>query len=125
MAEVFKFQRKDKAFFNVDIDGTLLTLPIGQSMSLELFEKIANITKIAQKAGASGIDNLERLESGVELGKCLLDLYKSVIPADKYEAIGFDTWSTDDLIALYYAWQNSAKVLQGMTLGESQASEGS
>jgi hypothetical protein len=125
MAEVFKFQRKDKAFFNVDIDGTLLTLPIGQSMSLELFEKIANITKIAQKAGASGIDNLERLESGVELGKCLLDLYKSVIPADKYEAIGFDTWSTDDLIALYSAWQNSAKVLQGMTLGESQASEGS
>lgn len=125
MAEVFKFQRKDKAFFNVDIDGTLLTLPIGQSMSLELFEKIANITKIAQKAGASGIDNLERLESGVELGKCLLDLYKSVIPADKYEAIGFDTWSTDDLIELYSAWQNSAKVLQGMTLGESQASEGS
>lgn len=125
MAEVFKFQRKDKAFFNVDIDGTLLSLPIGQSMSLELFEKIANITKIAQKAGASGIDNLERLESGVELGKCLLDLYKSVIPADKYEAIGFDTWSTDDLIALYSAWQNSAKVLQGMTLGESQASEGS
>ena len=125
MAEVFKFQKKDKAFFNVDIDGTLLTLPIGQSMSLELFEKIANITKIAQKAGASGIDNLERLESGVELGKCLLDLYKSVIPADKYEAIGFDTWSTDDLIALYSAWQNSAKVLQGMTLGESQASEGS
>lgn len=125
MAEVFKFQRKDKAFFNVDIDGTLLTLPIGQSMSLELFEKIANITKIAQKAGASGIDNLERLESGVELGKCLLDLYKSVVPADKYEAIGFDTWSTDDLIALYSAWQNSAKVLQGMTLGESQASEGS
>jgi len=125
MAEVFKFQRKDKAFFNVDIDGTLLTLPIGQSMSLELFEKIANITKIAQKAGASGIDNLKRLESGVELGKCLLDLYKSVIPADKYEAIGFDTWSTDDLIALYSAWQNSAKVLQGMTLGESQASEGS
>jgi len=125
MAEVFKFQRKDKAFFNVDIDGTLLTLPIGQSMSLELFEKIANITKIAQKAGASGIDNLERLESGVELGKCLLDLYKSVIPADKYEAIGFDTWSTDDLIALYSAWQNSAKVIQGMTLGESQASEGS
>lgn len=125
MAEVFKFQRKDKAFFNVDIDGTLLTLPIGQSMSLELFEKIANITKIAQKARASDIDNLERLENGVELGKCLLDLYKSVIPADKYEAIGFDTWSTDDLIALYSAWQNSAKVLQGMTLGESQASEGS
>ena len=125
MAEVFKFQRKDKAFFNVDIDGTLLTLPIGQSMSLELFEKIANITKIAQKAGAPGIDNLERIENGIELGKCLLDLYKSVIPADKYEAIGFDTWSTDDLIALYSAWQNSAKVLQGMTLGESQASEGS
>ena len=71
MAEVFKFQRKDKAFFNVDIDGTLLTLPIGQSMSLELFEKIANITKIAQKARASDIDNLERLENGVELGKCL------------------------------------------------------
>ena len=125
MAEVFKFQKKDKAFFNVEIDGEVLALPIGQSMPLNIFEKIAQVTRIATDLSKQGVEALDQIEGGVELGHVLVDIYRSVVPAEQFEKLDFEHWAAEDLMALYNAWQNSAKVLQGISLGESQASEGS
>lgn len=124
MAEVFKFQKKDKAYYNVEVDGVLITLPIGSSMPVDAFSQISKITKLAVEL-KDGADAVSQITNSAEFCEALRDLFKIVLPDDKYEEIGIAGWAAEDLTALYTAWQESAKVLQGASLGESQASASS
>lgn len=124
MAEVFKFQKKDKAYYNVEVDGVLITLPISNSMPVDAFTQISKITNLAVGL-TDGADAISLISNSAVFCEALRDLFKIVLPSDKYEEIGIAGWAAEDLVALYSAWQNSAKLLQGASLGESQASASS
>lgn len=124
MAEVFKFQKKEKLYFNVDIDGTVISLPLGASMPIGLYDNLAKITKLSQKIKGDG-DAVEKLEANTELFNRLIELFKSVIPEEQFKTLAFETWAVNDLAALFNAWQTAAIKHQGISLGESQASASS
>lgn len=124
MAEVFKFQKKNKVYFNVDIEGTVIALPIGASMPTGMYKTLEKITRLSRKIKQGG-DSLELLEANTELFDSLIGLFESVIPQDQVDAIGLKDWAVNDLTALFNAWQTSALEYQGASLGESQASASS
>lgn len=124
MAEVFKFQKKKKVYFNVEIDNETISLPMGASMPTGLYDKLANITKLTEIIKGNG-SNSEKLEANSKVFNELIDIYESIIPAEKFEKLGFKDWAVEDLIALFNAWQEAALKFQGISLGESQASASS
>lgn len=124
MAEVFKFQKKNKVYFNVDIEGTVIALPIGASMPTGMYDTLLKITRLSRKIKEGG-DAVELLEANTELFNGLISLFKSVLPQDQIEKIGLNDWAVEDLTALFNAWQTSALKYQGASLGESQASASS
>ena len=124
MAEVFKFQKKKKVYFNVEIDDEVISLPMGASMPTGLYDKLANITKLTEIIKGNG-SNSEKLEANSKVFSELIDIYESVIPKEVFERLGFKDWAVEDLIALFNAWQEAALKFQGISLGESQASASS
>lgn len=124
MAEVFKFQKKNKVYFNVDIEGTVIALPIGASMPTGMYDTLLKITRLSRKIKKGG-DAVELLEANTELFDSLISLFESVLPQDQIEKIGLKDWAVEDLTALFNAWQTSALKYQGVSLGESQASASS
>ena len=121
MAEVFKFQKKKKVYFNVEIDDEVISLPMGASMPSGLYDKLANITKLTEVIKGDG-SNSEKLEANSKVFNELIDIYESIIPKEVFEKLGFKDWAVEDLIALFNAWQEAALKFQGISLGESQAS---
>lgn len=124
MAEVFKFQKNDKAFFNVDIDGTVVSFPIGASMPVGLYDKLAQVTKLSQIVRGDG-DNLEKLEANTKIFHELTELFSLVIDEKTFKKLKFEEWAVNDLVSLFNAWQTAALKFQGVSLGESQASASS
>jgi hypothetical protein len=124
MAEVFKFQKKKKVYFNVEIDNEVISLPMGASMPTGLYDKLANITKLTEIIKGNG-SNSEKLEANSKVFNELIDIYESIIPKEVFERLGFKEWAVEDLIALFNAWQEAALKFQGISLGESQASASS
>lgn len=124
MAEVFKFQKKKKVYFNVEIDNEVISLPMGASMPSGLYDKLANITKLTEVIKGNG-SNSEKLEANSKVFNELIDIYESIIPKEIFEKLGFKDWAVEDLIALFNAWQEAALKFQGISLGESQASASS
>jgi hypothetical protein len=124
MAEVFKFQKKKKVYFNVEIDNEVISLPMGASMPTGLYDKLANITKLTEIIKGNG-SNSEKLEANSKVFNELIDIYESIIPKEVFERLGFKDWAVEDLIALFNAWQEAALKFQGISLGESQASASS
>jgi len=124
MAEVFKFQKKKKVYFNVEIDEEVISLPMGASMPTGLYDKLANITKLTEIIKGNG-SNSEKLEANSKVFNELIDIYESIIPKEVFERLGFKDWAVEDLIALFNAWQEAALKFQGISLGESQASASS
>lgn len=124
MAEVFKFQKKKKVYFNVEIDDEVISLPMGASMPSGLYDKLANITKLTEVIKGNG-SNSEKLEANSKVFNELIDIYESIIPKEVFERLGFNDWAVEDLIALFNAWQEAALKFQGISLGESQASASS
>lgn len=124
MAEVFKFQKKKKVYFNVEIDNEVISLPMGASMPTGLYDKLANITKLTEVIKGNG-SNSEKLEANSKVFNELIDIYESIIPKEIFEKLGFKDWAVEDLIALFNAWQEAALKFQGISLGESQASASS
>ncbi len=124
MAEVFKFQKKKKVYFNVEIDEEVISLPMGASMPTGLYDKLAKITKLTDIIKGNG-SNSEKLEANSKVFNELIDIYESVIPKEVFERLGFKEWAVEDLIALFNAWQEAALKFQGISLGESQASASS
>lgn len=124
MAEVFKFQKKKKVYFNVEIDNEVISLPMGASMPTNLYDKLANITKLTEIIKGNG-SNSEKLEANSKVINELIDIYESIIPKEVFERLGFKNWAVEDLIALFNAWQEAALKFQGISLGESQASASS
>lgn len=124
MAEVFKFQKKKKVYFNVEIDDEVISLPMGASMPTGLYDKLANITKLTEIIKGNG-SNSEKLEANSKVFNELIDIYESIIPKEVFEKLGFKDWAVEDLIALFNAWQEAALKFQGISLGESQASASS
>ena len=124
MAEVFKFQKKKKVYFNVEIDEEVISLPMGASMPSGLYDKLANITKLTEIIKGNG-SNSEKLEANSKVFNELIDIYESIIPKEVFERLGFKDWAVEDLIALFNAWQEAALKFQGISLGESQASASS
>ena len=124
MAEVFKFQKKKKVYFNVEIDDEVISLPMGASMPSGLYDKLANITKLTEIIKGNG-SNSEKLEANSKVFNELIDIYESIIPKEVFEKLGFKEWAVEDLIALFNAWQEAALKFQGISLGESQASASS
>ena len=124
MAEVFKFQKKKKVYFNVEIDNEVISLPMGASMPSGLYDKLANITKLTEIIKGNG-SNSEKLEANSKVFNELIDIYESIIPKEIFEKLGFKDWAVEDLIALFNAWQEAALKFQGISLGESQASASS
>lgn len=124
MAEVFKFQKKKKVYFNVEIDNEVISLPMGASMPTGLYDKLANITKLTEVIKGNG-SNSEKLEANSKVFNELIDIYESIIPKEVFERLGFKEWAVEDLIALFNAWQEAALKFQGISLGESQASASS
>lgn len=124
MAEVFKFQKKKKVYFNVEIDNEVISLPMGASMPTNLYDKLANITKLTEIIKGNG-SNSEKLEANSKVFNELIDIYESIIPKEVFERLGFKNWAVEDLIALFNAWQEAALKFQGISLGESQASASS
>lgn len=124
MAEVFKFQRKEKMYFRVEVDGEVISLPIGASMPVTLYDRLAQISKLSNVINGDG-DRTEKLEANSKIFTELLEIYKIVLLADVYERLDFETWPVDDLVGLFNAWQTAALKVQGISLGESQASAGS
>jgi len=124
MAEVFKFQKKKKVYFNVEIDDEVISLPMGASMPTGLYDKLANITKLTEVIKGNG-SNSEKLEANSKVFSELIDIYESIIPKEVFERLGFKDWAVEDLIALFNAWQEAALKFQGISLGESQASASS
>ena len=124
MAEVFKFQKKKKVYFNVEIDDEVISLPMGASMPTGLYDKLANITKLTEVIKGNG-SNSEKLEANSKVFNELIDIYESVIPKEVFERLEFKDWAVEDLIALFNAWQEAALKFQGISLGESQASASS
>ena len=124
MAEVFKYQKKKKMFFKVEVDDEVISLPIGSSMPVGLYDKLASISELAEVVKGNG-DNAEKLRANTKICKELIAIYALVIPSAQLKKLGFDEWSVDDLVGLFNAWQNAALKAQGITLGESQASASS
>ena len=124
MAEVFKFQKKKKVYFNVEIDDEVISLPMGASMPTGLYDTLANITKLTEIIKGNG-SNSEKLEANSKVFNELIDIYESIIPKEVFERLGFKDWAVEDLIALFNAWQEAALKFQGISLGESQASASS
>ena len=124
MAEVFKFQKKKKVYFNAEIDDEVISLPMGASMPTGLYDKLANITKLTEIIKGNG-SNSEKLEANSKVFNELIDIYESLIPKEVFEKLGFKDWAVEDLIALFNAWQEAALKFQGISLGESQASASS
>lgn len=124
MAEVFKYHKKQKMYFNVEIDDEIVKLPIGSSMPVGLYDKLANISELS-KVLTGDADNITKLRTNTKIYNDLIAIYKLVIPAEQFEKLGFITWSLDDLVGLFNAWQMTALKVQGITLGESQASASS
>lgn len=125
MAEVFKFQKKNKVYFNVDIEGIVIALPIGASMPTGMYDTLLKITRLSRKIKEGSDDAVELLEANTELFDSLIGLFESVLPQDQIEKIGLKDWAVEDLTALFNAWQTSALKYQGVSLGESQASASS
>lgn len=124
MAEVFKYQKKQKMYFKVEVDGELVSLPIGSSMPVGLYDKLANISELSKVITGDG-DNVQKLKANTKIFNDLTDIYRMVIPAEQFERLELSTWSVDDLVGLFNAWQNAALHAQGITLGESRASASS
>ena len=124
MAEVFKYHKKQKMYFNVEVDDELVKLPIGSSMPVGLYDKLANISELS-KILTGDADNITKLRTNTKIYNDLVAIYKLVIPTEQFEKLGFITWSIDDLVGLFNAWQMTALKVQGITLGESQASASS
>lgn len=124
MAEVVKFHKKEKMYFKVEVDGIVISLPIGSSMPVGLYDKLAHISKLSKIITGNG-DNIEKLETNTVIFNELLAIFNLVLPDDVFEKLGLSEWSVDDLAALFNAWQNAALKVQGITLGESQASASS
>lgn len=124
MAEVFKYQKKKKMYFKVEVDDEVISLPIGSSMPVGLYDKLASISELSQVITGDG-DNIEKLRANTKMFNELTDIYGLVIPADQFKRLGFEEWSVDDLVGLFNAWQTAALKAQGITLGESQASASS
>lgn len=124
MAEVFKYQKKKKMYFKVEVDDEVISLPIGSSMPVGLYDKLASISELSQVITGDG-DNVEKLRANTKMFNELTDIYGLVIPADQFKRLGFEEWSVDDLVGLFNAWQTAALKAQGITLGESQASASS
>lgn len=124
MAEVFKYQKKKKMYFNVDVDGEVLSLPIGASMPVGLYDKLASISELSQVITGDGA-NVEKLRANTKICNELTEIYRLVVPAKQFEKLGLTEWSVDDLVGLFNAWQTAALKTQGITLGESQASASS
>lgn len=124
MAEVFKYQKKKKIYFKVEVDDEVISLPIGSSMPVGLYDKLASISELSQVITGDG-DNVEKLRANTKICNELRDIYRLVVPADQFKKLGFEEWSVDDLVGLFNAWQTAALKAQGITLGESQASASS
>ena len=124
MAEVFKFQKNKKVYFNVDIDGEIVMLPIGATMPVGLYDKLAEITKLSQ-AFKTETDMVVKFETNTKIFNELIELFALVIPAEQMDKLGMREWSVDDLTSLFNAWQTTAIKAQGISLGESQASASS
>lgn len=124
MTEVFKYHKKQKMYFNVEVDDELVKLPIGSSMPVGLYDKLANISELS-KVLTGDADNITKLRTNTKIYNDLIAIYKLVIPAEQFEKLGLITWSIDDLVGLFHAWQMTALKVQGITLGESQASASS
>lgn len=124
MAEVFKFQKNKKVYFNVDIDGEIVSLPIGATMPVGLYDKLAEITKLSQ-AFKTETDMVIKFEINTKIFNELIELFALVIPAEQMEKLGMREWSVEDLSSLFNAWQMTAIKAQGISLGESQASASS
>lgn len=124
MAEVFKFHKNDKAYFNIDIDGTIISLPIGASMPIGMYDKLAEVTKLSRVV-RNGEDDIKKLEANVDIFNKLIELYRIVIDEDTFKKLDFEQWSVNDLVSLFNAWQTATLKIQGISLGESQASASS
>lgn len=124
MAEVFKYHKKQKMYFNVEVDDELVKLPIGSSMPVGLYDKLANISELS-KVLTGDADNITKLRTNTKIYNDLIAIYKLVIPEAQFEKLELATWSIDDLVGLFNAWQMTALKVQGITLGESQASASS
>ena len=99
MAEVFKLNRSNKkrVEWRVEIDGVEYSLPLGNSMTTQVVEKLQKRTYTD-----------------------LCDVLRMYIPAEVVA-----TFDVDDITALINGWNEAAQRLQGASLGESQASRGS
>lgn len=117
MAEVFKYQRKEKMYFNVEIDGELVKLPVGSSMPVGLYDKLANISELSKVVTGDG-DNIEKLRANTKIYSDLIDIYRLVVPVEQFARLDLAAWSVDDLVGLFNAWQSAALKAQGITLGE-------
>ena len=124
MAEVVKFHKKEKMFFKVEVDDEVLSFPIGSSMPVGLYDRLASITKLSKVIKGDG-DNEEKLEANTKIFNELIGIYKTVLPGETFSKLGLSEWSVDDLVALFNMWQTAALKVQGITLGESQASASS
>lgn len=124
MAEVFKYQKKKKMYFKVEVDDEVISLPIGSSMPVGLYDKLASISELSSVITGDG-DNVEKLRANTKICNELTNIYSLVVPADQFKKLGFEEWSVDDLVGLFNAWQTAALKAQGITLGESQASASS
>ncbi len=125
MAEVFKFHKKDKAYYNIEIDGEVLTLPLGSSMSMKTVKLIKSLASTAKKTQKMDGEDLLKAENSMEIFEILMKIFESAMPEDSYKKFDFESWAIEDLIALFNAWQTAAKQVQGMSLGGSQASASS